>query len=42
MMKLILIFVFLMFASPTSAHALAKAALHGNLKPHGLDERNVR
>ena len=42
MVKLILIFVFLIFASPTSAHALAKAALHGNLKPHGLDERDVR
>ncbi len=42
MVKLILIFVFLMFASPTSAHALAKAALHGNLKPNGPDERDVR
>lgn len=42
MVKLILIFVFLIFASPTSAHALARAALHGNLKPQGLDERDAR
>lgn len=42
MVKLILIFVFLIFASPTSAHALARAALHGNLKPQGFDERDAR
>ncbi len=31
--KLILILVFLFFTSPTATHALAKAALHGKLKP---------
>lgn len=31
--KLLLILVFLFFTSPTSTHALAKAALHGKLKP---------
>ncbi|MDH3378098.1 MAG: monovalent cation/H(+) antiporter subunit G [Gammaproteobacteria bacterium] len=31
--KLILILVFLFFSSPTAAHALAKAALHGKLVP---------
>jgi len=32
-LKLIFIFIFLVFASPTSTHALAKAALHGKYKP---------
>lgn len=31
--KLILIFVFLFFTSPTASHALASAALHAGLKP---------
>ncbi|MEE8196213.1 MAG: monovalent cation/H(+) antiporter subunit G [Acidiferrobacterales bacterium] len=31
--KLILILAFLFFTSPTATHALAKAALHGKLKP---------
>lgn len=31
--KLCLIIVFILFTTPTAAHALAKAALHGNLKP---------
>lgn len=31
--KLILILGFLIFTSPTATHALAKAALHGTLKP---------
>lgn len=31
--KLLLILAFLFFTSPTSTHALAKAALHGKLKP---------
>lgn len=31
--KLILIFVFLFFTSPTASHALANAALHSGLKP---------
>ncbi|MFQ5757818.1 MAG: monovalent cation/H(+) antiporter subunit G [Acidiferrobacterales bacterium] len=33
MVKLLLILAFLLFTSPTSTHALAKAALHGNHKP---------
>jgi len=35
--KLIMIFLFLMITSPTACHALAKSALHGQLKPE--DER---
>lgn len=31
--KLILIVIFILFTSPTAAHALAKAALHGKVKP---------
>ena len=31
--KLILIVIFILFTSPTAAHALAKAALHGQVKP---------
>jgi multicomponent Na+:H+ antiporter subunit G len=31
--KLLLIFAFLLFTSPTATHALANAALHGGLKP---------
>ena len=31
--KLLLIFGFLLFTSPTSTHALANAAEHGGLKP---------
>ena len=36
--KLIVIVAFLFFTSPTSTHALAKAALHGGVKPQ-LDHR---
>ncbi len=32
--KLILIFLFMMVTGPTATHALAKAALHGGLRPH--------
>lgn len=32
--KLILIMVFLVLTGPTATHALAKAALHGGLRPH--------
>lgn len=32
-LKLIFIFFFLFFTSPTSSHALAKAAIHGKLRP---------
>lgn len=31
--KLLFILVFIFFTSPTSSHALAKAALHGKLEP---------
>jgi multicomponent Na+:H+ antiporter subunit G len=31
--KLFLIIVFILFTSPAAAHALAKAAIHGNLEP---------
>ncbi len=31
--KLLLILVFILLTSPTAAHALAKAALHGKLRP---------
>ena len=33
--KLIIIVVFIIFTSPTATHALAKAALHGGVKPRG-------
>ncbi|MCK5385774.1 MAG: monovalent cation/H(+) antiporter subunit G [Gammaproteobacteria bacterium] len=39
--KLILIFVFLFFTSPTASHALANAALHSGLKPKLADDENV-
>ncbi len=32
-LKLFLILVFVLLTSPTAGHALAKAALHGHLKP---------
>lgn len=31
--KLLLILVFILFTTPTAAHALARAAQHGKLKP---------
>ncbi len=31
--KLFLIVIFIMFTSPTATHAIAKAALHGKVKP---------
>lgn len=37
--KLVLIFIFLFFTSPTASHALANAAMHGGLKPK-LDNAN--
>ena len=33
--KLVLILAFILFTSPTATHALAKAALHGGLRPLG-------
>jgi len=38
-LKLLLIFAFMFFSSPTAAHSLANAALLGGLKPQ-LDEDN--
>lgn len=35
--KLVLIMVFLFLTSPTASHALAKAALHGGVTPHGQE-----
>ena len=32
-LKLLLILIFILITAPTAAHALAKSALHGNLKP---------
>lgn len=32
-LKLLLILLFLLFTGPTATHALAKAALHGELEP---------
>lgn len=31
--KLVLILVFILYTTPTATHALAKAALHGGLRP---------
>ena len=36
--KLILIFLFLALTGPSATHALAKAALHGGLRPASLDD----
>ncbi|MBD3653563.1 monovalent cation/H(+) antiporter subunit G [Kangiella sp.] len=33
LVKLALIFLFILLTSPTASHALAKAALHGGLRP---------
>ena len=35
--KLVLIFAFILFTSPTASHALANAAIHGGLQPR-LDD----
>jgi multicomponent Na+:H+ antiporter subunit G len=32
--KLVLIVIFILFTSPAAAHALAKSALHGELRPY--------
>jgi multicomponent Na+:H+ antiporter subunit G len=37
--KLLFIFIFLLYTSPLSAHAVARAALHGGIKPvSGADD----
>jgi multicomponent Na+:H+ antiporter subunit G len=38
--KLFAILVFLFLTSPTSSHALAKAALHGGVDPMSSEEDN--
>ena len=38
-LKLLLILIFILITTPTAAHALAKSALHGNLKPTIGDDR---
>ena len=35
--KLVLIFVFMVITGPAATHALAKAALHGGLRPQAVD-----
>ena len=42
--KLLLILVFVLFTTPTAAHALAKAALHGKLEPrlHNTGEQQSK
>jgi multicomponent Na+:H+ antiporter subunit G len=37
LVKLALIMIFILFTSPTATHALAKAALHGGLRPLSHD-----
>ncbi|VAW74361.1 Na(+) H(+) antiporter subunit G [hydrothermal vent metagenome] len=37
--KLLLIFLFLLITGPTATHALAKAALHGGIKPLCKNQR---
>ncbi len=37
--KLVLILLFLLFTSPVSSHALARAALHGGIRPILADSR---
>ena len=39
--KLLFILLFMVFTGPTATHALAKAALHGNLRPTTDDEREA-
>ena len=43
--KLVLILLFMLFTSPTSTHALAKAAVHGGLTPilhHAREEQSSK
>lgn len=37
--KLLLILFFILFTTPTAAHALAKAALHANMKPQNCQDK---
>ncbi len=38
--KLLIILAFILLTGPTASHALAKAAIHGGLRPHGFDGGN--
>ncbi len=38
--KLIMIFLFMLFTGPAATHALAKAALHGKLKPLASEKKD--
>ncbi len=38
--KLVFIFIFIVWTSPTAAHALARAALHGTIRPLLSGEEN--
>ncbi len=37
--KLLLILFFILFTTPTAAHALAKAAMHANMKPQNCQDK---
>ena len=37
--KLVLIFAFILFTSPTASHALANAAIHGGVRPQLDDDQ---
>ena len=39
--KLVFIVLFLVITGPTATHALAKAALHGGLRPDGSDSPRI-
>lgn len=36
--KLVLVLLFMLFSGPAATHALAKAALHGGVRPRTADE----
>jgi multicomponent Na+:H+ antiporter subunit G len=40
--KLVLIFAFILFTSPTASHALANAAIHGGVRPQLDNEQQGR
>jgi len=40
LVKLIMILLFVLLTSPTASHALAKAAIHGGLRPQHLTRSN--
>ncbi len=38
--KLLIILAFMLLTGPTASHALAKAAMHGGMRPHGFARGN--